>query len=246
MTTFKVKLNGVEFKFQPDSGSDVSLCSRQHLRDLEFITKKPIKLKPVTRTFRAANNSQIVFDGYFIAELQTQSGKKLLTRMHVLDMPPNDPALIGEIELLKLGLMRYNPKGELIRSISNYPKPKINLDDPKFHKKFNNLHERFKKVFIGIGCLKNYQAILHLKDNAVEFYQKCVPVPLHLVDQTTERLEEYIQTGLFEHIPPNEPLTFCSRLLVIEEKNNKIRLVGDYREINKFIRRMQSTKYFLT
>ena len=105
MTTFKVKLNGVEFKFQPDSGSDVSLCSRQHLRDLEFKTKKPIKLKPVTRTFRAANNSKIVFDGYFIAELQTQSGKKLLTRMHVLDMPPNDPALIpvrdlGRDELL--------------------------------------------------------------------------------------------------------------------------------------------------
>ena len=80
-TLFQVSVNGVEFNIQPDSGSDVSLCSRQHLRDLEFHTKQKIHLKPVTRNFRAANNSKIVFDGYFKAQLRTRCGQICETKM---------------------------------------------------------------------------------------------------------------------------------------------------------------------
>ena len=34
-TLFKVKVNGLEVKFQADSGSDVSLLSRKNFQDLE-------------------------------------------------------------------------------------------------------------------------------------------------------------------------------------------------------------------
>ena len=236
-TLFQVSINGVEFNFQPDSGSDVTLCSRQHLRDLEFKTNQKIPLKPVTRNFRAANNSKIIFDGYFIAQLQTRSGQTCNTKMHVLNMPPKDPPLIGEIELLKLGLMRYNPNGEFVKNINSFPKPIIKLDNPKYKILFENLHEKYRKVFTGMGCLKGYEAELQLTDDAMEFYHKAVPVPIHLIDNATARLQEYIKTGLFEHVPPNEAILFCSRLLIIEEKKDKLRLVGDYRQLNKYLRR---------
>ena len=180
--------------------------------------------------------------------------------MHVLNIPPNEHSLLGERDLLMLGLICYHPNGSFVKTITSYPEPTIATEDPKWIKQFKDLHSKHKKVFQGMGLLKNYEAELQLKDNAVEFYQKPKPVAIHLIDQVTARLQEYIKSGLFEHVPPNEPILFCSRLLIIEEKNSKLRLVGDYRQLNKYLRRhvimpaprvedfiskMRGAKYFL-
>ena len=39
-TLFKVKVDGLEVKFQADSGSDVSLLSRKNFEDLEIFLKE--------------------------------------------------------------------------------------------------------------------------------------------------------------------------------------------------------------
>ena len=259
-TLFKVTVNGFEIQFQADSGSDVSLLSRKNLQDLENYLKTKIPLKKVTKKFRAANFTSINFDGYFIAKLKTLSGQTCSTEMHVLNIPPNEASLLGETDLLNLGLICYHPNGSFVKSITKYPEPTIATDDPIWIKKFKDLHSKHKKVFQGMGLLKGYEAELQLTDDAVEFYQKPKPVAIHLIDQVTARLQEYIKSGLFEHVPPNEPILFCSRLLIIEEKNSKLRLVGDYRQLNKYLRRhvvmpaprvedfiskMRGAKYFL-
>ena len=84
-TLFKVKVDGLEVKFQADSGSDVSLLSRKNFEDLEIFLKQKIPLKKVTKIFRAANFTTINFDGYFIATLKTLSGQICSTEMHVLN-----------------------------------------------------------------------------------------------------------------------------------------------------------------
>ena len=145
-TLFKVTVNGFEIKFQADSGSDVSLISRKNLYDLEIYLKKKIPLKKVTKLFRAANFTTIIFDGYFIANLKTLSGQTCTTEMHVLNIPPNEAPLLGERDLLHLGLMHYHPNGTFVKSITSYPEPTIVTKDPKYIQLFKDLHSKHRKV----------------------------------------------------------------------------------------------------
>ena len=160
-TLFKVKVDGLEVKFQADSGSDVSLLSRKNFEDLEIFLKQKIPLKKVTKIFRAANFTTINFDGYFIATLKTLSGQICTTEMHVLNIPPNEHSLLGERDLLMLGLICYHPNGSFVKTITSYPEPTIATEDPKWIKQFKDLHSKHKKVFQGMGLLKNYEAELH-------------------------------------------------------------------------------------
>ena len=146
-TLFKVKVNGLEVKFQADSGSDVSLLSRKNFQDLEFFLKQKIPLKEVTKIFRAANFTTINFDGYFIATLKTLSGQICTTKMHVLNIPPNEDPLLGERDLLQLGLIHYHPNGTFVKSITTYPKPTIATEDPQWIKKWIQDNVTFENLF---------------------------------------------------------------------------------------------------
>ena len=146
-TLFKVSVNGLEIKFQADSGSDVSLLSRRDFQDLENYLKTKIQLKKVTKIFRAANFTTINFDGYFTAHLKTLSGQTCITEMHVLNIPPNEKSLLGETDLLNLGLICYHPNGSFVRSITSYPEPTISTNNPIWIKKFKDLHLKFKIHF---------------------------------------------------------------------------------------------------
>ena len=235
---FPVAINGVAFECDPDCGSDATIISVYHLRDLEFQNKQKIPLKPVTKLFKCPNSTDVVFEGYFHGTLRTKSGKTKQTKIHVLKMSPREKPLIGETDLLDLGLVRYNPSGACVKKITSYPKPKIDVEPPSMKLKFDALHEDMKVVFDGIGCLKHYEVELKLREDACGFYRRSNNVALHLLDLATERLREYITMKLFEWVPPHEPILYCSALMVIEEGKGKIRLVGDYRTLNKNLARV--------
>ena len=61
-----------------------------------------------------SNTSRMKFDGFFTAILKTISGAQVTTRIFVSDLPSSDPPLLGEFELLTLGLITYHPEGKQI------------------------------------------------------------------------------------------------------------------------------------
>ena len=109
------------------------------------------------------------------------------------------------------------------------------MKDKDWIKKFETLHGKHSKVFSGMGLLKDYECELKLAEDTPEFFYRPSLVPVHLQDRATERLNEYVRLGLFEWVPQGTPIKYSSSLLVIEEKD-KVRLLGDYRHVNKFIR----------
>ena len=54
------------------------------------------------------------FDVFFTAILKTISGAQVTTRLFVSDLPSSDPPLLGEFELLPLGLITYHPEGKQV------------------------------------------------------------------------------------------------------------------------------------
>ena len=135
--------------------------------------------------------------------------------------------------LLKLGLINYNPKGKAVKLVSKSTAdestvlPEIKCDNKEYIEKFSKLHERYKKVFNGMGLLKDYTVDFKLKKD-IEFFYRPPIVPIHLREKATERLLEYVRLGLFEFVPTGQPVKYCSALLVIDE-GTKVRFTGDYR-----------------
>ena len=232
-------------EWDPDSGSDITILSRAEFQKIQRHFCKSITLSQTFATFTTANNSAMHFDGYFNAIFTTISGATCKSKIFVSNLPPDEPPLLGENELLALGLIKYFPEGRQIRKVQKQaesksnPLPKIELTDKKYVETFEALHKEYGNVFQGMGLLKNYECELHLTED-IEFFYRPALVPVHLQDRASERLREYISQGLFEWVPSGTPIKYSSSLLVIEE-GEKLRLVGDYRHLNKFIQKVSTT-----
>ena len=104
-------------QWDPDSGSDVSIINRRQLNDIQkhfYQTTTAVTLTKSYSYFTAANTFQMKFDGFFTAILKTISGAQVTTRIFVSDLPSSDPPLLGEFELLPLGLITYHPEGKQV------------------------------------------------------------------------------------------------------------------------------------
>ena len=62
-------------------------------------------------------------------------------------------------------------------------------------------------------------------------------VPLHFQKEAEKTLQWYLDSGVLEKVPENTSTEWCSPGFFVPKPNGKVRLVVDYREINRFIRR---------
>ena len=63
------------------------------------------------------------------------------------------------------------------------------------------------------------------------------PVPVHYQREAKKNLEWFIKSGVIERVPTTEHTEWCSPGFFVPKPNGKVRLVVDYREINKYIDR---------
>ena len=61
--------------------------------------------------------------------------------------------------------------------------------------------------------------------------------PLHYKSEADKLINNLLETGVIEKVPPNENVEWCSPGFFIPKSNGKVRLVTDYRQINQFIDR---------
>ena len=167
-------------QWDPDSRSDVSIINRRQFNDVQkhfYQTTTAVTLTKSYSHFTAANTSRMKFDGFFTAILKTISGAQVTTRIFVSDLPSSDPPLLGEFELITLGLITYHPEGKQVnvQKVEENSKKlnkgiQIELKDKDWIKKFETLHGKHSKVFSGMGLLKDYECELKLAEDTPEFF----------------------------------------------------------------------------
>ena len=110
------------------------------------------------------------------------------------------------------------------------------------------LLDRHNVVFEGIGEIKDTMAKFTLEPGTEPVAQKPRPVPYHLKEPLKKWLDRGIVEGIFEKVPENESVTWCSPLVVQvkprytdkpsqELEPDMIRASIDLRVPNKFMAR---------
>ena len=62
-------------------------------------------------------------------------------------------------------------------------------------------------------------------------------VPLHFAEEADKTLKWFLESGVITEVSPNEHTEWCSPGFFVPKPNGKVRLVVDYRDINRFISR---------
>ena len=163
--------------------------------------------------------------------------------------------LLSEATLLDLGCIRYDPEVKFQppnRSLINY----INTDDEDVLKPISlieptnqeekegfqeiiNLIKDKSEMFKGVGCFKEYQVHLELKEDAGQIIQKPREKRIHYQDQTKRHPEEFIRQDIMEWYPADQAMTFVSPIHVFPKpsKPGETRITADYRCLNKNLSR---------
>lgn len=79
-----------------------------------------------------------------------------------------------------------------------------------------------------VGRLKDFKADIILKSDAKPFYSSSRPIPIHLKPLVIKKLNQLIDQGLLERVPPGGS-EWASPLVVVRKADGDLRLCGDYK-----------------
>ena len=242
---YPISVDGKQVEFITDTGSDASIIP---LRVFDLLQKRWGKHVPLLRDkkddFRSINDDNVPFQGYFNATLKFGNAT-LPERMYITNNAKS-PNLLSENACLALGLITYSPGGYLIGAVKNERKQPTQTDlpdllglNPTQKQRADELHKKWGEVYRGLGKLKGFQARLELSRFAKDFFHRAPPVALHLQDPGKTRVDELELRKIWERVNSNQPLRFCSALLVLPKQGrpNDCRLVGNYTPLNEALER---------
>lgn len=128
------------------------------------------------------------------------------------------PAVIGLPSLIKLNLVQ-----------------RIDLVTANEKLRLKDLLNDYKSVFEGMGCIKNFEYDIKIKDNAEPTVAACRKVPLILSEQVKNELIKMQNEGIIEKV--TEPTDWVHPMVITRKKNGSIRICIDPTQLNKYIRR---------
>ena len=167
------------------------------------------------------------------------------------------PPLIGKETLTELGMLRIQPNGSFAEpnslGVSNDVWAANTVQDPGIQE-MEDLVAKHDHLFKGIGKMedkKNQREILgrfHMKADAVPIAQRPRPVPYYLQEPLKKWLDQGVAGDIFERVPDDEPVTWCSPVVVQlkpkfaetppeELEPNMIRASVDLRVPNQYMER---------
>ena len=167
------------------------------------------------------SNSRYAQDEFFIVNANASNliGGDLALRLNLVTLHVNRVTdnNTSPVEVLENDLVRK------MASIPKNVKPIIN---------------KFKRIFYGMGKLKNDKIKLHINKDITPVAQKARRIPFHLRQKVDEELERLRKEDIIEDVV-NEPTPWVSPIVVLPKKSdpNKIRMCIDMRQANKAIER---------
>ncbi|UYV65287.1 K02A2.6-like [Cordylochernes scorpioides] len=197
----------VQINFKIDTGADVNVLPfQQYCQSFQRI-----KLEKSDRILQGPNGIPLKTVGMIHVILQNK-GQHLNSKICIVDKLKQP--LLSRETIEKLNIVR------MIQQLSSNP--------------FNPKRE-FPKLFSGLGHAKiNYK--ISLQPDAKP-YVLCTPrrVPIPLMKQLKEQLEEMTRLGVIESV--EEPTEWCAGMVAVLKPGGKLRICVDLTKLNQYIRR---------
>ena len=217
--TVWVQINNIDARCEPDSGATANVIDEYQYRALKKRDEN-IELRPTKEGLNALQNKLSVLGEFPVTIRNKNRGTE--TKFLVIQGHIYSPPLLSRETLMELGMLKIDPQGTLreendlkIRAVKHEMKKTATLQ--------NNLERIISDhdaVFHGIGEIRDpktgqpIEARLEMDPEAVPVAQKPRNVPYYLQQPLKEWLEEGVREGIFEKVPPNEAITWCSPLVV--------------------------------
>ena len=241
--TIEIQINDVRVRAEPDTGADVNIMDKYQFRALRNRSDTDINLNESKMDLKTLN-SKLQVKGEFEATIRNAT-RGSHQKFVVIDERIDSFPLLCKNTLEELGMMEIREDGSLKEE--NNMKIKV--------VKGNSVEEIVNKhanVFHGVGKIKDMSAKFIMKPDAVPVAQKPRNVPYYLQRPLKEWLDRNIEDGLFERVPENEAITWCSPLVVQPKPKYKdtdkdkieahmIRPSIDLRIPNKYMERSKIT-----
>lgn len=214
--TVWVQLNKIDARCEPDSGATANVIDEYQYRALK--KRDPtLELQPTKEGLSALQNKLSVLGEFPVTIRNKNRGAK--TKFLVIKGHIDSPPLLSRGTLLELGMLKIEPKGTL-REENNLKIKAIKHETKKLDQNLAKVIKEYDAVFHGIGEIRDpktgqpIEARLEMDPDAVPVAQKPRNVPYYLQQPLKEWLEEGVREGIFEKVPPNEAITWCSPLVV--------------------------------
>ena len=259
--TIPLMVNDIHIRAEPDTGADVNVMDEYQYKALLHRSESKMELQKSQTKLRTLQND-LPIKGEFEAILRNQTcGKR--TKFLVIKGKINSPPLISKNILIELGMLQIKEDG----SFANQNDMRIpgeildirTVTTNKSHQAIQEITNKFSSVFEGIGKIrdmKNNKELyvqFSMKANAAPVAQRPRPVPYYLQKPLKLWLDQCVEDGLFEGVPADEPVTWCSPVVVQpkpkylhvsndELQPHMIRACIDLRVPNKFMERNRITQ----
>ncbi|KAF0292806.1 uncharacterized protein FJT64_009280 [Amphibalanus amphitrite] len=249
----QVSVNGTATSFFVDSGCNKTLIpvSAYHA-SLGKLEASSVKLRPY------GTATLLRVKGEMRATLQSRNGAQCHTTVYIIDGHLAEP-LLGDADAKALGILHIDaggsaregePPGHVVGvagivdtlaaagvtvQTKKCTSQDISGDD---RRKIAAIVNKHKKVFEGVGLLKDDEVSFHIDPEATPVVAPYRPVPLAYQERLSAHLAELRAEGKIEDVGPQEECPWISNVVITEKKEaGKIRMNIDMREPNKAIRR---------
>ena len=259
--TVPLTINDISIRAEPDSGADVNVMDEYQFRALRYRSSTELTLHKAETKLRTLQ-SELPVKGEFNAVVRNLTCG-VPTKFVVIQGRINSPPLISKTTLTELGMLQIREDGSFAKPndlrISETDGTVSAVRTHDVSKQIGEILAEHETVFRGIGRIrdvKNNEEMyvkFSMKPEAVPIAQKPRPVAYYLQKPLKAWLEQSIAEGIFEKVPTNEPITWCSPIVVQpkprflqvpkqELKTHMIRVCVDLRVPNKFMARHRITQ----
>ena len=228
----KLTINGQEVLFLIDTGASVNILDEKSFDKINT-TGKPVTLKKSnTKIFAYGSKAPLQLLGTF--EETVETNKKIsLTRFHVAKNVEGNllsSQTAQELHLIKININSVQAETKTAKQ-TNSAKPTI--DSPDY---VNHLLEQHKKVFKGVGNLKDFEVKLHTNPEIKPVIQAQRRIPFHIRKKVETELDRLEKDDIIEKV--EGATQWVSPLVITPKKNSEeIRICVDMRLPNTSILR---------
>jgi hypothetical protein len=239
-----VYICGKKIIVDPDTGADVDLISVSDFKKIHEANpeiKKQVK-KPKQKIYALNGEELEVIATIKDAKLSNKNAETL-TDLYIIEDGIHKYPLLSERTLVNLGMIKYSAEGEFVMKVNagenNGAEQKCKPEDKAPQKELRKILQKHKKMFHGIGTLKNPETgepiLTHIEMNpdARPVIQPPRPVPHHLEERTKKKLDYFVQEGIMTWTKPGEPISYASPLVITPKGDDDVRITADFRMANK-------------